>query len=305
MKRFIFVLCALSALIVMAIVAVHVYVILACQREMDEVYAVRPDQDVLFLGSSQIGCAIEESSRFHNKCIWVSETIAQSCLIRLKELERRNQLSHVKILVVPFHVFMISAQSEWTFKWAWYQELAVSWRHLDMLPCGLVKFLAFIACNLRIPPAIHVSEKRPRRQGLTERPVPYQRHFHGLCEQKAAAMCKVSGSFRNWEQSFFGSYNEMKEICDRHGIRFVVCRAPVLPYFDHRIPECGQRMIDAAVTRIRSMGIEYIDTDHEIPEKYFFDWLHLIPDGATIFTEKLYRKLSLQYGEAVESEEVL
>lgn len=296
MKKFVLKLVAFGATIVLAIIALHIGTILVCRAEMDGVYRLNPDQDVLFLGSSQMGCAIEESPRFHNKSIWMSNTISQSCLLRLLELERRGQLENVKVLAMPFHVFSITTQSRFIFEWAWYQELALTWRHLDMLPCTATKFLSFMVSNLRLPLAIHVESKPPSRPGLSSRPKSHQDKFYRNCAAEAERLTTVAGDYEGWERSFYGAHRRIKEICNRHGIRFVLFRAPVLPYFDHRIPESGQAMVEAAVAHLRDMGIEYVDTEHEIPEKYFFDNVHLIKEGATIFTEDLYRRMKIPIG---------
>lgn len=285
----------LGLLIVGVIVMMHAIKIWSLQADIERAYTIQDNEDVLFIGSSQMGCSIAEAPRFHNHKIWISDTLSQSFLFRLKELERREKLDKVKVCIVPFHVFSITSQTKKNFQWAWYQELALSYRYLDMLPCGKLEFLYYIACNLRFPFMIHVQDRPPQRPGLAERPPQFRNTFFRSQDSWALSLEKVEGTYDGWELSLLGCYQEMKKICDRHRIRFAVYRAPVLPRFDHLIPQSGQDQVEEWVRRLQAAGIEYVDTPHDIPEKYFFDTIHLIPSGAVWFTEDLYRRLNIPF----------
>lgn len=295
MLRFCRTLLALCVLMVLTIIVMHAVQIMSMMGDVNRTFTLKEDQDVLFIGSSQVGCAIVESPQFHNRVSWISDTIVQSYLMRLKEYERRGQLKDVKVCVVPFNVFSITAQNKKAFKWAWYQEIAISWRYLDMLPCGRLEFARYIACNLRFPFMIHVQDGPPMRDGLTARPKQFRERFFKGQDAWARSLSQVKGSYPGWEENVFCAYEEMREICNRHQIRFVIFRAPVLPRFDHLIPETGQRMVREWENRFRNSGFEYVDTEHEMPEKYFFDSVHLICDGAELFTEDLYRRMSVPF----------
>lgn len=295
MRRFVISLISLCLLLAAFIVAMHAVKIWSMREEIDRAFTLDEKKDVLFVGSSQMGCSIDDSPCFHNQKSWISDTIAQSFLMRMKELERRGELKKVKVCVAPFHVFLITSQSKNGFMWAWYQEIAVSWRYLDMLPFGKLEFFRYIACNLRFPFMIHVQDTPPKRTGLNDRPAQFLKKFYESNDGWASGLNEVKGAYPGWEENFLSTYREMKQICDRHQIRFVVYRAPVLPRFDHLIPESGQAQIHSWEERLKEAGIEYVDTIHEIPEKYFFDSIHLIPEGARIFTEDLYRRMGVEF----------
>ena len=129
MVRFLSRLALLAAILLMVIIGMHAVAIWNMQDELKSAYTISPSTEVLFLGSSQTGCSIDEdeSQTYRLRKLWVSETIAPSCLMRLRELERRGQLERVKTVVVPFNVNSVTVQTRQGYLWAWYLELPVSW----------------------------------------------------------------------------------------------------------------------------------------------------------------------------------
>ena len=90
----------------------------------------------------------------------------------------------------------------------------------------------------------------------------------------------------------FAAYREMDEICRRHGIRFVVYKAPLLPAFERNLPVQTQDRIAAYEQRLHDMHIMYVKPQIELDERHFFDAVHLTMPGAKIFTEELFRQLN-------------
>ena len=138
MVKFLSRLAAVSAILLMIIIGMHAVAIWNMQDEVNAVYKIDAATEVLFLGSSQVGCSIDEDEEqiYHLRKLWVSETITPSCLMRLKELERRGQLDGLKTVVVPFNIYSVTSMGKNVYLWAWYLELPVSWRYMDMLPYG-------------------------------------------------------------------------------------------------------------------------------------------------------------------------
>ena len=175
MKKFLARLMLLAVIMLMVVVVMHVVAVWRRQDELEAVYTVSPSTEVLFLGSSQVGCAIAEDPTGRVRKLWVSDTIAPSCLMRLRELERRGQLDRLKAVVVPFNIHSVMAQSERGYLWAWYLELPVAWRYLDMLPYGKLDLAWYMLRNLRFPFRMILSEVPPDRDALAARPEAYRR----------------------------------------------------------------------------------------------------------------------------------
>lgn len=293
MVRFLSKLALLAAILLMIVIGMHAVAIWNMQNEIKAVYTISPSTEVLFLGSSQMGCSIDEdeAQTYHLRKLWVSETIAPSCLMRLKELERRGQLERVKTVVVPFNVNSVTAQTRQGYLWAWYLELPVSWRHMDLLPYSRLELAWYILCNQRFPFRMLLEEFPPNRQGLASRPETYRNKMRSMFRQMAQETC-ACGSAPQWEERLFGAYQEMNDICKQHGIRFVVYKAPLLLEFERNLPAETQNRIAVYEQRLREMHIEYVKPQIELDERYFFDNVHLTMPGAKLFTADLFRLLA-------------
>ena len=292
MVKFLSRLAAVSAILLMIIIGMHAVVIWNMQDEVNAVYKIDASTEVLFLGSSQVGCSIDEDEEqiYHLRKLWVSETITPSCLMRLKELERRGQLDGLKTVAVPFNIYSVTSLGKNGYLWAWYLELPVSWRYMDMLPYGKLDLAWYVLCNQRFPFRMLLEEEPPEREALAERPEAYRNKMLSQFRKEARKM-RAYGSVPKWEERLFDAYREMDEICRRHGIRFVVYKAPLLPEFERNFPAETQERIAAYEQRLRDMHIKYVKPQIELDEKYFFDAVHLTMPGAKLFTAELFRIL--------------
>ena len=293
MVKFLSRLALLAAILLMVIIGMHAVAIWNMQDDVEAIYTIDPSTEVLFLGSSQVGCSIDEDEDkvYHLRKIWASYTIVPSCLMRLRELERRWQLDHLKTIVVPFNVNSVLAQNKKEYLGAWYRELPVSWRHMDLLPYSRLELSWYILCNLRYPFMMVLAEEPPEREGLASRPEAYRNKMLTTFRQNARET-RACGSAPEWEERLFGAYREMNDICKRHGIRFVVYKAPLLPEFERNLPAETQKQVAAYEQRLRDMRIEYVKPQVELDERHFFDDVHLIKSGAKLFTADLFRLLA-------------
>ena len=290
MVKFLSRLAAVSAILLMIIIGMHAVAIWNMQDEVNAVYKIDAATEVLFLGSSQVGCSIDEDEErlYHLRKLWVSETITPSFLIRLKELERRGQLDNLKTVVVPFNVNSVTCQSKKGYLWAWYLELPVAWRHMDLLPYGKLVLAWYMLCNQRFPFRMLLEEFPPDRKPLAERPDAYRKKV--ISEfKKDALSCSGLADGQELQERLFDAYREMDEICRRHGIRFVIYKAPLLPAFERNFPTETQNRITAYEQRLCDMHIEYVKPQIELDERHFFDAVHLTMPGAKLFTAELFR----------------
>lgn len=302
MVRFLSRLALLAAILLMVIIGMHAVVIWSMQDDVEAIYTVDPSTEVLFLGSSQVGCSIDEDEDkvYNLRKIWASYTIVPSCLMRLRELERRGQLDHLKTVVVPFNVNSVLAQNKKEYLGAWYRELPVSWRHMDLLPYSRLELAWYILCNLRYPIMMILAEEPPEREGLASRPEAYRNKMLATFRQNARNVRAREDAPDDADplgspltiKHLFGAYQEMSDICKRHGIRFVVYKAPLLQEFERNLPVETQNQISAYEQRLRDMHIEYVKPQIELDERHFFDDVHLIKSGAKLFTAALFSLLA-------------
>lgn len=293
MVKFLSRVAALSAILLMIIIGMHAVAIRNMQSGVERIYTLNPSTEVLFLGSSQVGCSIDEDAErvYHLRKLWVSETITPSCLMRLKELERRGQLDGLKTVVVPFNVNSVTAQTKKGYLWAWYLELPVSWHYMDMLPYGKLELAWYMLCNLRFPFRMLLEEFPPDRKSLAERPEAYRKKVISIFKKDARSCSGLAGG-QDLLDLLFAAYREMYEICRRHGIRFVVYKAPLLPAFERSLPAETRHRIAAYEQRLHDMHITYVKPQIELDERHFFDAVHLTMPGAKLFTAELFRQLN-------------
>ncbi len=147
--------------------------------------------------------------------------------------------------------------------------------------------------NLRCPYRMILSEVPPDRDALATRPEAYRRKMLAQFRQTARE-AQACGTCPDWERRLFDAYREMDELCKRHGIRFVVFKAPLLPDFEHNIPEEERDRMFAYEQRLGDMGIEYVKPQVELDERHFFDDVHLVMSSAELFTVELFRHLMLE-----------
>ena len=86
--------------------------------------------------------------------------------------------------------------------------------------------------------------------------------------RQMARETRACGSAPQWEERLFGAYREMDELCRRHGIRFVVYKAPLLQEFERNLPAETQNQIAVYEQRLRDMHIEYVKPQIELDERH-------------------------------------
>lgn len=78
MKRFVITLASLSAIMLLVVVGMHVVAILNLQDDVDAAYTIPKGTEILAIGSSQLGCSLDDDSKYKMYKLWVSDTM---CLL--------------------------------------------------------------------------------------------------------------------------------------------------------------------------------------------------------------------------------
>lgn len=293
MIRFILKIGCLASLTVMAIFLLHAWKIMSISSEVRDVYAISADQDVLFIGSSQIGCCIIEDKKYHNKKLYVENTFFQAFVMRLRELERRGQLANVKTLFLPFNFITLDRQTEDAWQWTYYRELPVSYRYLNDMPIPLFRFVGYIASNLRWPlPLKVVSRDTGSGTAISERPEIWRaKNLGAFRSQHRPEFAEIDErNFKDWKHSLRNAILEAEQICKRHNIRFVMVEMPVLPEYEERVKASVKEETAGWVKWIEGQGIEYIHNPSIYGEDMFLDRCHMVEKGALRFMNDLYER---------------
>lgn len=298
MKRFILSVLVLSLWACVAFGARWAWRIWQFRGMTDSVYTLTPQQDVLFIGSSSTACSVLEEPKYHNKIVWVYSSGPEFSLMRLQELDRRRQLGNVKILFVDFMINNFNHQSRDLLPKSWVRELPISWRHTFELPgsvCDLVRcMLERPEMDFGIggkPPANRPSVGLKTKQWIEE--LPERDGAANAILNEKTYIDELNWS-KGWRTAMQNSIIEMKKICDRHGIRFVLWSPPLPSFARARIPPAGNALFDEFINYYVSHGVEYVDFRTAFSDDtMFFDWWHLDSESMECFTDLFYRRFGL------------
>ena len=291
MKKFVCRLVAAVTIMIVVVAVMYLPSFFAVERQIDDVYTIPHDTEVLFIGASNVGYSIYNDPGLKMKIIWVSGTCPLSILMRLRELERRRQLESVKVCIIPIDITSFSAQTNEKLNWALYKELPLSLRHSEMFPEGRLAFAAYILRNLRPRAPFAVTEEAPDRPGMPDNSANHRDYIYRLMKKEATELVHLAEDTQEAARRLLDCVERIKELCDRHGIRLVAFRPPYLPSFRNSIPRSCWDEFYFYVKRLKDMSIEFVEMQLDLGEEYFFDHKHLTEAGAKIFTEKLIKEL--------------
>lgn len=292
MTKFITKLFVLCLIIVTIIVGMHIVAIYNLQDEVDKAYTLEPYQKYLFLGSSQFGCAVEERKDLNNRVLWVSDTTILHSLIRLKELEDREQLKNVKVVFIPWNFIVPNQYSERTIKWGCYQELPVSIKHIECYPFNILGLIPYIASNLRFPFCMFVQGNYPSgRPAISERPIAWQNKFYSKTCRESVGMIYGKGNFDGWENVLKNNIIEMKKICDRNNIVLSTIKMPVLSRYSDNAAKSSLVAEEEWLSWFESIGIVVLRPNSFVgnEEDYYFDNVHFMEKGTHKFTQEIFK----------------
>lgn len=290
MKRFLISIIGISAMMAIIIVIMHMICILKLKTEVNAAYTIMPGQKYLFLGSSQFGCGIEESPKWENKVLWVSDTTVKHSLIRLRELDKRGQLECLIAVLIPWNFIIPLQYTDRVLKWGWYQELPVSIFHMEDYPFCRIGFPCYIASNLRYPFCMFASCEYPKgRPSISQRPALWQKKFHDSIVSEASRL-STKNNCKCWKEMLESDIREFKRICDKNSIRLYVVKMPVLSEYRNSAPK--EILLDEEVwlKKLQDFGVDVLTPEQpQNEEDLFFDAVHFMEPGTKLFTEAVFK----------------
>lgn len=291
MKRFLFSCCCFGSLLAILLAASLIWRIAAQQPALRDSLTLRPDQSVLFVGDSHIGCTFVEAPRFHNRVLWASSLPQQFTLMRLLDMERLGTLAPVRTLVLDIGLQSFGQQDHSRLNELTFRSLGFAWRHLDRLPLDRGQFFLYLILHPTAP--MYLVEASPTQtisildQPLERRQKEFQDtanlHFNWISRPEAMAP--------NWQTSLKKTILEIQALCTRHNIRLVFFTAPLTSYYRQAIPPELENLLQHFADFIRAQGIPYYDLRDWCDDRDFFDSFHLTRPAAGRFTERFYRDI--------------
>lgn len=291
MRRFLVRLLLAAVLGVVSLVMLTAARIVLWQKDVDAHYVIPDDIRVIGLGSSHTGCNISEDTEFKTKNFWCAARGALFSLMRLKELERRNQLSKVKYCLVDCGLSCMAGFEEDALIEHFGEELPMCWRYVGMMPVS--KWRLFFNALLNAGMSYKLTDSAPiDEMPWTDRTTEDQaRHIAKISTRKRSAssppMCK------DFEKVVNVTLDGIVAICKRYNIRVIFFASPTISC--HPIKTDPGRYCEwqEVIDRLRKRGIEYYDFLSDCPDSWFRDADHLTRKGAILFTCECYKAVGI------------
>ena len=296
MKRFVLLLLGLAALTLFCQCGAYVMAFVVKQPRINSHYTLKEHQKYLFLGSSHLGCGIEESPEFENKVMWTAATPIQVSLLQLKELERRRQLGHVKAVCLSMNSHDLAfAAKEKALLQAYYRHLPVSLRYVDVPSVGWWRLIWSCLSSTHFPFAgISPNEVPPSPRLPLTKQWPQKRvdSLRRNIPESARNWEVKTDMFAKLEEIELSSLREFKEICDRNHLLLVVIQMPELPgYVENLTPE-ALAFFRNLQSKVAAMGIDVWIPKGNYGLDAFVEELHQTEESAHRLTAEIHAYLS-------------
>ncbi len=291
MKRFLLtILCGILSILLIATCYVA-FRIWDAQDEFDKVFTLTPEQTILFVGDSHIGCSIVENEAYKNKVLWGNSESTRFTFLRLLELEKREMLNSVQLVVTELNYHSLYVEdSRVPNKFA--ALLPMTWKQIKYF--SLSELLNGLE-NILLQEHIVANETVPSRKLsiLTYNDTDRQK----LCQQTADEHFLFDASRR--AQSLMHRQKELQmilEVCKRNHLKFIVFSSPLSSFYSSLIPAYAKRDFQTLQDFLHKENIPYIDNREALQDDSFFiDSHHLSPVGREIFTTNLIQKINFLF----------
>lgn len=269
------------------------YRIALVQNDVAKEFMVAKDTDIVFVGSSQIGCGICTNSCFHNKKLWASSSGPVFARARVMELDRRHQLENVHYVVVPLIVNNINHMRPTILGNGFARQIPFMWRYVGTMPSLCEVIGSYINEYSSLP--FTISEQSPvDPPSVRSRDVKWIEELpinDGSIKTILNPQIYRTTSSSCWVDDIEACFRDIKHICDSRNIKLIVLAMPLTSFARRKIPDECYSIYDEAISRIRNLGIKFIDKRESMPDESFFDYWHLIPNAAEQFTKMLYAEM--------------
>ena len=236
---------------------------------------------VLVLGDSHADSAFVEDENLGIRIAGRHSSPMNVTLMRLKEIERRGGLKTVRFCVVNLcHTSVMP----WTFeqqKDALWNFLPYSLKYREWVPVSTWRLLGMLADQ-----SIHHLEEMP---SLVCTPAEYSPRPSILERSEKEVETDLREYLRrhfswntgsvdiipDWRECMKAVIAEMKETCERNGVKLVFFSAPLSRAYRDNIPSWARQNLDDWVAYVRYLSIPYYDYSTACQDDMLRDCNHL------------------------------
>lgn len=268
------------------------------QRRARACFDLEPECRVLVLGDSHADASFVEDPQLGIRIAGHHSSPLVFSLMRLKEIERRGGLEHVKVCVVNFcHTTTGALTYDAVRRSAWYF-FPYSLRYRDWIPLGSCDLYGYLLDYVFAHPT-ELPKVAWRPAYEENRPSILERSASQVAEDLEMAI-KRHFSWKNddladvipgWEAWLRRAMREMKTICDRHSVKLLFFTSPLSEAYRANIPVWAKENLASWVAEARQLGILYYDYSASCGPEMLRDSNHIRLQCAPQFTQKFYREV--------------
>ena len=279
MKRFVLTLTFASVLGFLVVALSLTFQIWHGQAAVEKAFAIPNGTRILCLGSSHTGCTWQEGDGVHS--VWLNGSAFVLSLMRLKEMERLGQLKGVRCCLVDAdYEGLCGRLKEKHIEETFLQSVYYAWRYLDFIPGETWKYIWSAVTWL--------GHRRDFKSSAPQGGNIYE----GLAEEKKASLIKkaeeelkqTDATSLSITEANKSTLDEMKRLCDTHGIRLILFASPLVK--DHPMRGVWRGLLDGWKSYCKKQNVEYWDLRDEMPDELFYDIDHLSDEGRRLISKK-------------------
>jgi len=284
MKRFVRTLISAVMLGVLVIALSLTLQIWHGQAAVTKAFTIPNGTRVLCLGSSHTGCTWQEGDGVHS--IWLNGSAFVFSLMRLKELERLGQLSEIKYCLVDAdYEGLCGRMKEKHVEETALQSAYFVWRYLE--------FLSDVEWKYVWAALTWLGHRRDFKSSLPSGGNVYKslsdEKRDGLLKEAESAILSETATSQSVVKMNRKALEEMKRLCDAHGIRLILFAGPLVK--GHPLRGLHRDLLDGWKAFCRERGVEYWDLRDEMSDDLFYDIDHLSTEGRRDISIKYLSRL--------------
>lgn len=272
--------------------------------EFDVIYRIKPEDQILCVGSSTIRSSLlVDEEKYKNKRIWLHSSDSAAILARILTLERLNMLENIRYCVVdinPGCVVGPLSKSIPLKEDIWLREFPINWRYPHLRPVYFSSYVSsligYICGIIRGVGKFEVSGDLNAKEMADVAASPAFLDRSAKWQEETLLHYK-NLHYSGWElrpdetQRRFSNYADMKAVCDRNGVIFIVFSPPLLSSYRAIIPNEILSRYNDLLMRLGNDGITVYDKRDAYPDSLFRDPIHLSFAGTERFSAEFFHWL--------------
>ena len=296
MRKFVIQSIAAAGLLLAVDVAVIVVRVALAQKDAAAAFAVPPETEVVFIGNSHTGCTFTEASEFRNRVVWRHATGFTLHYLRFLELERRGAFDgNVKACVVDCDWPALDGCSRKCEVSNFLDCLPVTWRYWDKTLLTKGEILRAVLTHPGREFYYSCETPPPEVPNWTTRTAEERANLMKPMDPNARTFRRAGNAFvdypHDWQSRVLDMIRDMKERCDRHGVRLILFAAPLASDAGERTNPDTWALVTEFAARVRALGVEYCDFRLAYPDEKFRDAGHLLLSTSYEFTKRFYAEV--------------